>query len=114
MLLSMSGRSRTFAYYFRGHVFRSKPRQLQHPRPAGSSSTSAFCSSTRVFEGGNLPASEPRASRDFALVTSPSRIFAYYLRAPVTGGGLTARAPWEAPTLQSGPRGNIALFIPPV
>ena len=60
----------------------------------GSSSTSAFCSSTRVFEGGNLPASEPRASRDFALVTSLSRVFAYYLRAPVTGGGLTARAPW--------------------
>ena len=67
-----------------------------------------------VSSRGNLPASEPRASRDFALVTSLSRVFAYYLRAPVTGGGLTARPPWEAPMLQSGPRGNIALFIPNV
>ena len=38
----VSGRSRSFAHYFREHVFRSKLQQPQRPRPAGSSTTSVF------------------------------------------------------------------------
>ena len=112
----MSGRSRTFAYYSEGMCSVRNPDNcstLGLPALPAVAAPVLFVV-LHVSSRGDLPTSEPRASRDFALVTSPSRIFAYYLRAPVTGGGLTARAPWEAPTLQSGPRGNIALFIPPV
>ena len=61
-----------------------KPSQCSTPGLSVAAPPVSFCSATRrAFEGGNLTASESRACRDFALVTSRSRIFAHYLRPPV-------------------------------